>query len=99
MLLEEPQHALPGILRCLLVITPPWIVEKRMLCAGIDLDIVRDVVAVEFNVQFLRVRGCKILVGVRADDRAETGHALQRARIHRAVWPNPLQPTTLHAPA
>src|SRR6266851_2738903 len=92
MLLEEPQHALPGILRCLLVITPPCIVEKRMLCAGIDLDIVRDVVAVEHNVQFLRAWGREILVRVWADNRAEASHGLQGTRIHRVVWRNRSQP-------
>ena len=40
----------------------------------------------------LRVRSCKILVRVRADDRAEAGYGLQRARIHRVVWRNHLQP-------
>src|SRR4029077_6019273 len=47
---EERQHTGPRVRRGLLVVRTPAIVEERVRCAGIDLDVTRDLVAIESSI-------------------------------------------------
>src|SRR5260370_32497287 len=78
MLAEEGHDSVPGILRGCLVVRAALSVEERMARAGIDLDVVIDLVLVESLVEGTAGAGGEVLLGVRAYDRTRSLHHVDR---------------------
>src|SRR5260370_4042722 len=72
MLAEEGHDSVPGILRSCCVVRATLSVEERMARAGIDLDVVIDLVLVEGLVEGTAGAGGEVLLGVRAYDRTRS---------------------------
>jgi hypothetical protein len=58
------------------------VVEERVAGAGVDLDVARDAVALEFLVELASGSGGEILFGVGADDGAGARDGAERAWVH-----------------
>src|SRR5258706_6155976 len=81
MFFEEGHDTLPGVLGCYGVVVADLVVEDRVLGAGVDFDVVGDVVLVQKGVEFLALGRGEVFAGVRADDRAYTGHGCEGAWV------------------
>src|SRR6266516_7419100 len=97
-LTEKAQDALPGVARRRLGVGGTLIVEERVPRVWIDLDVVRNVIAVQRGVQLLARQGGEVLAGIRTDDGTDARDGFEWTRIPSVVRGDGLEPVILTGP-